>query len=107
MKLFGNILFYTFKSVYLYACKYCFHEWLVLRTFAINFWLLKHKLYKYLFIIYFQTFPGLDVPKHGEPAYPYSSYGDGWGESPPTVNGSHGNRIGLTNQGANVTAPSM
>ena len=24
---------------------------------------------------------GLDVPKHGEPAYPSSSYGDGWGEN--------------------------
>ena len=27
---------------------------------------------------------GLDIPKHGEPAYPLASYGDGWGsgESP-------------------------
>lgn len=25
---------------------------------------------------------GLDIPKHGEPAYPLSSYGDGWSESP-------------------------
>ena len=27
---------------------------------------------------------GLDIPKHGEPAYPLESYGDGWGsgESP-------------------------
>ena len=28
---------------------------------------------------------GLDIPKHGEPAYPLASYGDGWSsESPPT-----------------------
>ena len=25
---------------------------------------------------------GLDIPKHGEPAYPLSSYGHGWSESP-------------------------
>ena len=25
---------------------------------------------------------GLDIPKHGEPAYPLESYGDGWNESP-------------------------
>ena len=25
---------------------------------------------------------GLDIPKHGEPAYPLASYGDGWSESP-------------------------
>jgi len=24
---------------------------------------------------------GLDIPKHGEPAYPLASYGDGWGSS--------------------------
>ena len=24
-------------------------------------------------------FLGLDIPKHGEPAYPLESYGDGWG----------------------------
>ena len=36
---------------------------------------------------------GLDIPKHGEPAYPIASYGDGWTEedhhpylrNPPTV----------------------
>lgn len=28
--------------------------------------------------------PGLDIPKHGEPAYPLDSYGDGWStETPP------------------------
>ena len=46
----------------------------------------------------FFNFQGLDVPKHGEPAYPYSSYGDGWGEDPPKVNGN-GNGIGLSNHG--------
>ena len=25
---------------------------------------------------------GLDIPKHGEPAYPLDSYGDGWTEKP-------------------------
>ena len=25
---------------------------------------------------------GLDIPKHGEPAYPLESYGDGWTEQP-------------------------
>ena len=23
--------------------------------------------------------PGLDIPKHGEPAYPAEAWGDGWG----------------------------
>ena len=27
----------------------------------------------------FLFFLGLDIPKHGEPAYPLASYGDGWG----------------------------
>ena len=59
----------------------------------------------YLGVTIFSNLPGLDVPKHGEPAYPYSSYGDGWGESPPTINGKH-NGIGLTNRGAyDVTVP--
>lgn len=26
-------------------------------------------------------FIGLDIPKHGEPAYPAESYGHGWGET--------------------------
>lgn len=26
-------------------------------------------------------FLGLDIHKHGEPAYPLASYGDGWGSS--------------------------
>ena len=78
----------------------------VLRAFPFNFSLLKYKLHKHLFSIDFQTFAGLDVPKHGEPAYPFSSYGDGWGESPPAVNGHHDNGIGLTNRGAyDVTVP--
>ena len=36
---------------------------------------------RFLFIL------GLDIPKHGEPAYPLESYGDGWGsgESPAAV----------------------
>lgn len=28
---------------------------------------------------------GLDIPKHGEPAYPLDSYGDGWSEQPDPV----------------------
>ena len=28
--------------------------------------------------IFFST--GLDIPKHGEPAYPADAYGHGWGE---------------------------
>ena len=27
----------------------------------------------------FRLSAGLDVPRHGEPAYPLASYGDGWG----------------------------
>ena len=26
------------------------------------------------------VFSGLDIPKHGEPAYPAKAWGDGWGE---------------------------
>ena len=25
------------------------------------------------------------MPKHGEPAYPLASYGDGWGEATPEM----------------------
>ena len=28
---------------------------------------------------------GLDIAKHGEPAYPLDSYGHGWGEQPDPV----------------------
>jgi hypothetical protein len=28
---------------------------------------------------------GLDIPKHGEPAYPLASYGDGWTNLPPGI----------------------
>lgn len=28
---------------------------------------------------------GLDIPKHGEPAYPLDSYGDGWGSEPTSA----------------------
>ena len=41
---------------------------------------------------------GLDVPKHGEPAYPSEAFGDGWGNyldsnmSPVTSNGKHGKK---------------
>ncbi len=28
--------------------------------------------------------PGLDIPKHGEPAYPLESYGDGWSAADET-----------------------
>ena len=31
------------------------------------------------FHLKFLFFLGLDIPKHGEPAYPLESYGDGWG----------------------------
>lgn len=30
---------------------------------------------------------GLDIPKHGEPAYPLESYGNGWEEAAPSTNG--------------------
>jgi len=33
------------------------------------------------FDLKFLSFLGLDIPKHGEPAYPLASYGDGWGSS--------------------------
>ncbi|CAH3160543.1 unnamed protein product [Pocillopora meandrina] len=40
---------------------------------------------------------GLDIPKHGEPAYPLASYGDGWSESPSaprqTLPFSHSNGV--------------
>ena len=31
--------------------------------------------------IVFSLDAGLDIPKHGEPAYPFASYGDGWSGS--------------------------
>ncbi|XP_028414397.1 putative ammonium transporter 1 [Dendronephthya gigantea] len=55
------------------------------------------KLFKILRVPSEIEIKGLDVPKHGEPAYPYSSYGDGWGENPPKVNGNS-NGIGLSNR---------
>ncbi|KAK3697511.1 hypothetical protein QZH41_011278, partial [Actinostola sp. cb2023] len=32
---------------------------------------------------------GLDIPKHGEPAYPLASYGDGWSQIPYNFDPSH------------------
>lgn len=29
--------------------------------------------------IFLTSLPGLDVPKHAEPAYPSEAWGDGWG----------------------------
>ncbi|CAB3980674.1 ammonium transporter 1 [Paramuricea clavata] len=80
--------------------------WNLLGAIAISAWALfwglaifmSLKLLKILRVSRDIEIKGLDVPKHGEPAYPYSSYGDGWGESPPTVNGNH-NGHGLTNRG--------
>ena len=34
---------------------------------------------KVKFDLKFLLFLGLDIPKHGEPAYPLESYGHGWG----------------------------
>lgn len=51
---------------------------------------------------------GLDIPKHGEPAYPPASYGDGWGsgESPTAQKQNlpfttHANIVGPTHNGHN------
>ena len=51
-----------------------YSNWLIVRL--IFFW--KYIDVRFLIIL------GLDIPKHGEPAYPLASYGDGWGsgESP-------------------------
>lgn len=58
-------------------------------------------LIQFLFFIYFSLltslnlyhchFPtGLDIAKHGEPAYPQASYGDGWGVEPERTVGQTG-----------------
>lgn len=42
----------------------------------------------YYHVFYFYNFPfliGLDIPKHGEPAYPLDSYGDGWSADSPSA----------------------
>lgn len=35
--------------------------------------------------VVFKLLVGLDIPKHGEPAYPAEAYGHGWGEKGDTL----------------------
>ena len=60
----------------------CLHQIVYDMTRFYNF---DHKD-SYKFDLKLLFFLGLDIPKHGEPAYPLASYGDGWGsgKSPAT-----------------------
>lgn len=49
--------------------------WAIILFFALH-------LFKQLRVSEEIELKGLDIPKHGEPAYPLSSYGHGWSESP-------------------------